>query len=327
MVKANLWRAVPLGFTEEGSFFFGIPMDARKVHVAGIDPETGAVLDPSTAVSGDRLADEGRPTWSQDGRYLAYKTGGDRPAISIRSLETGEIRDLMPELKGFGDVRWYPGNHHLLVHGQDLEGRRGLHKVDVQSGETESLFSTGRIARLIDWDPEQQKVFYRPSGGGIAVVDLESGSVTVLYGQGVTRWPALSPDGRNLAFGAMDGDTPSLMVMPSSGGDPRVVARFRANEPYSKQIFVRGITWSPDGQNVLYAGGIEEGIWRVPAVGGAREKLGAFSENIQAIGGWIQEIRLHPDGRRIVFDALTRSAEVWVMENFLPEDPGPGVSH
>jgi len=321
MVKADLWRAVSLGFTEEGSFFFGIPMDSRKVYVASIDPETGAVLVPSTAVSGDRLADEGRPTWSQDGRYLAYKSGGDRgdrPTISIRSLETGEIRNLVPDLTGFGDFRWYPGDRHLLVLGRDPEDRGGLHKVDVQTGEAEHLVSTGQIVRLIDWDPEQKKVFYRRSGGGIAVMDLESGEETVLYGQAVTRWPALSPDRRHLAFGAVDGDTPSLMVMSSTGGAPRPVARFRADDSYEKQLLVRGITWSPDGQSVIYAGGIEEGIWRVPAVGGPREKLEAFTENIQAIGGWIQEMRLHPDGRRIVFDALSRGAEVWVMENFLP---------
>jgi Tol biopolymer transport system component len=328
LVKANLWRAVPLGFAEEGSFFFGIPLGFRKVHVASIDPVTGAVLVSSTAVSGDRLAEEGRPTWSQDGRYLAYKTGSDHPTISIRSLDTGETRQLAPELR-FGDVRWYPGNHHLLVHGEDREGRGGLFRVDVQTGEAEHLVSGhGQIVRLIDWDPEQMKVFYRRSGGGIAVVDLESGAETVLYGKGVARWPALSPDGRSLAFGAMDGDTPSLMVMSSTGGAPKTVASFPADGPFSKQLIVRGITWSPDSQSVIYAGGIEEGIWRVPAAGGPREKLGALSENIEAIGGSIQEMRVHPDGHHIAFGVRKGGAsEVWVMENFLPRDPGSDESH
>jgi Tol biopolymer transport system component len=312
---------VPLGFTEEGSFFFGIPLGSRKVYVAGVDPETGAVLEQPLAVSGDRLAEEGRSTWSQDGRYLAYRTGGNHPTISIRSLDTGETRQLAPELEGFGDVRWYPGNHHLLVHGGDREGRRGLFRVDVQTGEAEHLVSgQGQIVRLIDWDPEQKRVFFKRSGGGIAVVDLETGEENVLYEKGVTRWPALSPDGRNLAFGAMDGNTPSLMVMSSTGGAPQAVARFRAQEPYSKQLFVRGITWSPDSESVIYAGGIEEGIWRVPAAGGPRKKLESLTENVQGIGGHIQDMRLRPDGRRVAFGVRKGGAEVWVMENFLPKD-------
>jgi Tol biopolymer transport system component len=180
---------------------------------------------------------------------------------------------------------------------------------------------------MAGWDPEQQKVFYTKSGGGIAVVDLETGEENVLYGEGVTRWAALSPDGRNLAFGAMDGDTPSLMVVSSTGGTPQAVARFQAEEPYSKQLFVRGITWSPDSQHIIYAGGVEGGIWRVPAAGGPREKLESLTENIHGIGGHIQEIHLRPDGRRIAFDVRKGGAEVWVMENFLPasgdEDRSP----
>jgi Tol biopolymer transport system component len=328
LVKPDLWRMVPIGFAQDGSFFYGVPMPSHKVYVAGVDPETGEVLEPVFAVSGDPLAQEQMPAWSQDGRFLAFRSGStgnpwtrmfeeDRTTISIRSLETGETRQLSPDLEGFGQVRWYPGNHHLLVHGRDRQGRGGLHKVDVQTGEAEHLVSDLQAVRLIDWDPEEMKVFYRRSGGGIAVVDLETGQKNVLYGVGVTRWPALSPDGRHLAFGAVEGDTPSLMVMSSTGGAPRAIARFQAEEPYSRQLFVRGITWSPDSQYVIYAGGAEEGIWRVPAAGGPREKLESLTENIQGTGGHIQELHLRPDGRRIAFDVRKGGAEVWVMEDFL----------
>jgi Tol biopolymer transport system component len=32
--------------------------------------------------------------------------------------------------------------------------------------------------------------------------------------------------------------------------------------------------------------------------------------------------RVHPDGRRITFDASERKQEIWVMEHFLPELEG-----
>ena len=40
----------------------------------------------------------------------------------------------------------------------------------------------------------------------------------------------------------------------------------------------------------------------------------------------LQDLSLHPDGRRLAFDVGREEAEVWVMENFLPELKGETVS-
>jgi len=52
---------------------------------------------------------------------------------------------------------------------------------------------------------------------------------------------------------------------------------------------------------------------RQPAgVEGKPEKVGLAMKRLR-------ELRVHPDGRQIVFAAGGRKTEVWVMENFLPE--------
>ncbi|UCC82138.1 MAG: PD40 domain-containing protein [Gemmatimonadota bacterium] len=327
LVKPDMWRVSPIGFTSDGSFFYGVPMDNRVVYVASIDPETGAVLAAPTAVGGDNLARNSSPEWSPDGRYLAYLTLEGQQAgwytgeytISIRSVETGEARQLrVPDLDLFGDFRWFAEGQHLLVPGVDRNERDGVFKVDIQTGEAEPLpaFWDIEIARLIDWAPDAGSVYYRVWQGEetrIAVMDLERGVQRVLSDEYPNPPVALSPDGRQLAFAVGGGGERSLMLMPATGGVPRELHRFQTEKNYN----VFDITWSVDGRYLLYVrpwdGAVE--LWRVPGVGGEPEKLDLSANRIS-------KIRFHPDGRRIAFEAGSRGAEIWVMENFLPETPG-----
>jgi Tol biopolymer transport system component len=323
LIKPDMWRVSPIGFTSDGSFFYGVPMDNRVVYVASLDPETGAVLAAPTAVGGDNLARNSSPEWSPDGRYLAYLTLEGQQAgwytgefkISIRSVETGETRRLsVPDLDLFGGFRWFADGHHLLVPGVDRNERDGVFKVDIQTGEAEPLaaFWDIEIARLIDWSPDAGSVYYRVWHGEetrIAVMDLERGVQRVLSDEHPNPPVALSPDGRQLAFAVGGGGERSLMLMPATGGVSRELHRFQTEKNYN----VFDITWSVDGRHLLYVrpwdGAVE--LWRVPVVGGEPEKLDLSANRIS-------KIRFHPDGRRIAFEGGRSGAEIWVMEDFLP---------
>jgi Tol biopolymer transport system component len=75
--------------------------------------------------------------------------------------------------------------------------------------------------------------------------------------------------------------------------------------------------WTPDGKTILFikrtASATKDEkreLWQVDSAGGEPKKIN--------IGMELREMRLHPDGRRIVFTSGKNSKEVWVMENFLP---------
>jgi len=76
----------------------------------------------------------------------------------------------------------------------------------------------------------------------------------------------------------------------------------------------------PDGKNILYAkdfegsqGAVE--LWCVPAAGGEPHKAGLSMSHLSIL-------RVSPGGKHIAFTASEQPAksEVWVMDNFLPEE-------
>ncbi len=324
LVKPDLWRVSPIGFTRDGSFYYGVQMDSRVIYVASLDPETGAVLAAPTPVGRDYLGTNSSPDWSPDGRYLAYITLEGQQAgwytgkytISIRSVETGETRRLrVPDLKLMGGFRWFADAHHLLVPGVDRNDRAGVFKVDAQTGQAAPLpaFWDIEIARLIDWSPDGGAVYYRVWEGEetrIAVMDLESGEQRVLFDKQPNPPVALSPDGRQLAFAIGGGGERRLMLMAATGGVPRELHRVQTEKNYN----VFAIAWSVDGRHLLYVRPWDAAVevWRVPVAGGEAEKLNLSLNRMR-------KIRFHPDGRRIAFEGGRSGGEIWVMENFLPE--------
>ena len=54
-------------------------------------------------------------------------------------------------------------------------------------------------------------------------------------------------------------------------------------------------------------------LWRILPEGGDLQKLWQSEKELRGL-------RVHPDGRQIAFYTIKIDTEVWVMENFLPEE-------
>jgi len=335
LVKADLWRIDPIGFTADGSYCYGVSLDQRDVYVATIDPESGAVTSPPSTIDGEDLGAYFRPQWSPDGRYLSFSYQEasvndwytDRYYIGIRSVETGETRRLeLPELRVFGDPRWFPDGHHLLVSGP-MDHREGAFRVDVQTGGIEPLepFWDMDIASFLGFSPDGRALFYRKRGRDGTVtarMELERGVETILFTGPVNR-SSLSPDGRDLAFGLEEESGFRIVTMPVEGGDLREMLSFEADQMPSA---LWSLTWSPDGRHLYYMALYENAphqLWRLPVAGGPPQKILEVDPalNIPV------NLSFHPDGRRFAFDAQKNGAEVWLMEDFLPEKSDAAITH
>ena len=119
---------------------------------------------PTSAVRGlvGRSID---PVWSRDGKQLAYVSvrdgSGRERVVVIRSLETGDTRELNVAMNYFGPMHWAPDGRSLLVKGQDLKGVRGLYQIDAQTGHTTRLsFEVGACAGAPEFSPDGKKVYF-----------------------------------------------------------------------------------------------------------------------------------------------------------------------
>ncbi|MFJ6780470.1 amidohydrolase family protein [Streptomyces yangpuensis] len=94
--------------------------------------------------------------------------------------------------------------------------------------------------------------------------------------------PALSPDGRRVAFAALN----ALWVAPVTGGAPRKVVQAPVT------AYVQGPVWTPDGRALVYTDD-RDGLNTV-----RRRELDGGRENVLAPGGRVYGV-LSPDGRRL----------------------------
>ncbi|HRH50792.1 MAG TPA: PDZ domain-containing protein [Panacibacter sp.] len=135
-------------------------------------------------------------------------------------------------------------------------------------------------------------VWIMPKEGGMAVKLSSPPGVEVM--------PKFSPDGKQVAFGAVYDGNRDVYVIPATGGTPQ---RLTAHG-YSDRV----VDWTNDGKNILFATGRESGkarfsqFYTVPATGGAETKLPlAYAE----YGSY------SPDGKKMAVVIMTEVGRNW----------------
>ena len=113
----------------------------------------------------------------------------------------------------------------------------------------------------------------------------------------------LSPDGRWLAFSGKDGRTLTLVAV--EGGESRELFRLDSNTDV-----LTPLSWTPDSRYVLCRNEAGQ-LWRISVSDGEARKLAIPIKGLQ-------QLRVHPDGKRVAILAQQPGAEIWVLENFLP---------
>jgi Tol biopolymer transport system component len=324
LVKHGIGNVAPIGFTPNGSYYYGHEQTLNDVFVATLDLETGKVLSEPMPVrqSGTTTCHD----WSPDGRYLAYCTRrpDESQSIHVRTLATGQERMLADNLTYIRWLRWSLDERSILIDRFKKGDSQGvIFKIDIQTGERTDLVrsETERLVRP-ELSPDGKTLFYGRGDpdsktGRLVARDLESGRekdlLQVVPPVRVTG-SALSPDGQWFVLSIINSATrpaaPVLKILSIAGGEPRELIQFDKSEG----LLPVGVAWMPDSRNVVFwkwfLGDRERELWRISAEGGEPRKLWAR----KALG----HLRVHPDGQRIAFYSRSRTSEVWVMENFLP---------
>ena len=321
LARKNMGRFLPMGITRPGAYYYGLRSGTTDVYVTEFDPVAGKPIGKPQLASPRFQGGNGSPEWSPDGQFLAYFSrrgsenfGQESRIIVIRSLLTGQERELSPKLAHLESLRWSPDGRFFLISGSDRRSRGGVYRIDVQTGEATSIVQNDDATfRGLEgtWRGDGKAIFYVHESGGMEIrqKDLDGNGEKSLYrsdSPSKVHQLSCSPDGRWLAFLLSPHDrsqTEVLLVIPSAGGNPRELLRMDGAR-------ATGVHWTPDGLHLLVSRG-EQGaaeVWRVPIEGGQTRKL-------ELPANWHGIARLHPDGKRIAFAAGKAQAEVWVIES------------
>ena len=241
----------------------------------------------------DELGSAMRPVLSPDGRWLVYATRWDaQTGLRLRDLKSGDdswliypvtrddqesasTRDLMP------GSSFTPDSKALIT---SFDGR--IWRVDVPTGEATPIPFTASIEQKIG--PKLD--FEYP---------IDDSPVRAQQ----IRYPRLSPDGRRLAFTALD----RLWVMDYPAGKARRVSTTEAGEHQP--------AWSPDGKFVVYVSWSDSDgghVYRVAVDGGIPQRL-------TQVPSFYSDPVYSPDGQRVV---VVRGPRGERQEDFSPAGRG-----
>ena len=266
-------------------------------------------------------AEDGWPAWSPDGRQIAFlRLTPERQAIYLMPPLGGperRIAELALSAKCHGQVAWSPDGKFLVF--SRSESERSPPSIYVLS------LDTGQERRLT------------------------SPPALMIYGD---TGPAVSPDGRTVAFARGDSLKVEIYLVPWNGGDPRQLT--------SQGGINWWPAWTPGGREIVYererAFGSLLQLWRVAVSGGEPRQITEVGEGVRkpavspqarrlayvrgsdehniwrysmpgrpdgdppkmVIGSTRRDHRpqLSPDGNRIAFDSdRTGSREIWVCNS------------
>ena len=213
--------------------------------------------------------------WTPDGKlvFASNASGG----WEIWTLEqNGDVRKQLTVTSGANGTPMFTPDGRYIVFTSLRAGTANIWRMDADGGNPKQLTS-GDWEENVVCSPDGQWVVYesgRFGEMGLWKVSLEGGAPVRLT-EGASSLPAISPDGKQIAFSYKDSRADSrerVAVIPFGGGQP--VRYFDIPVPFPW----RGVKWAPDGRALIFIdtrGGVSN-LWSQPIGGGPAKQLTDF---------------------------------------------------
>jgi Tol biopolymer transport system component len=203
---------------------------------------------------------EGPPSLSPDGNQVAFERDGD---IFVKQVDSEAVLQLTRTGEADEAPAWSPDGRRIAF----SRGGAAIFVISPLGGGERKVADTRAplLLKTLAWTPDGASLVVSEMtssvGASLFVIAVDTGQKVRLtrppepsIGDG---WPAVSPDGRSVAFARYSQDTSAnIHVVPATGGEPRQITADKAS------IF--GLAWTPDGDVIFSSnrGGAFR-LWRV----------------------------------------------------------------
>jgi Tol biopolymer transport system component len=302
--------------TEEHCAIYTVPASGGKA--VQISPAGAWPYYPRWSPDGERIYCRGMFGQEEEKATLLYvpATGGDPVKVPVRSE-----RHLVSIVPG-GGLNVSPDGKRIVVSAYQephkrkesvdlwtitLDGGLPTRLTNDDSHEAYPCWSPdGEWVAFVEWHAKSEgegfnAIYIAPAEGGqIRQVSTESDSV----GGGAI---AFSPDGERIAF--FSGG--SIKTIPVEGGESKILVAEVKSRRHSQ------LAYSPDGEKIAHSAA--DKIWIASLDGAEPQELSTGLPSDTRLS----EFSWSPDGEKIAFfGSIGGEAELWLIEDFLPEDFG-----
>jgi serine/threonine protein kinase/Tol biopolymer transport system component len=300
---------------DQSHFYMGVSLAANSTTLATVEEKGYVDVWLASSAETDRArpitseGHSGEAAWGPEGRIIfTNHTGGGPTTMMTTETDGTNPKQLMEENAGVLHPEVSPDLHHVVFL-SDRSGSMHLWRFDLDSNNLVQLTNSesDQTYDAPGFSPDSRWVFYGRSGpaGGIWKVPIEGGNpVRVFAAQDDALFPAVSPDGKMLAYSYEDSS-----VSPSGG-----VAIFSLESGLVQKRFdipEGPVQWTSDSRSLLFNktdAGVSN-LWSQPIREGTATQITHFND--ETISGF----SLSPDGKRILMSRGRTSFDVVLIRD------------
>ena len=209
-----------------------------------------------TRLTDDPAADSW-PSWSPDGRRIAFISSRDDPDPSddesvweiyvMNADGSGQTR-LTNDSAWHSLPRWSPDGQRIAYQSR-TDGNWQIYVMNADGSGRTRLTDESRSSSELSWSPDSQRIALRSTRDGnneIYVMSADGLAQTRLTDNAANdRFPGWSPDGQRIAFYSYRDENWDIYVMNADGS-----AQTRLTDNSARDITP---SWSPDGRHIAFS--------------------------------------------------------------------------